>query len=198
MLSPQDVSAQTIGDADIILLEGYLLDSPDGYDIFQDTFENASGRIALTLSDPKCVQRHLKFLLKIIDRFDILFGNAEEMAALYGSTSPQRSVEDAGYDVAMVICTDGPNGVYLSDNGKVSHLPAKKVKVVDTTGAGDSFAGTCLWGLASGYSLEDASQMALVVAPEIITTIGARPMRNLRDVLAEAGFQTSEPALQDA
>lgn len=197
-LNSDDLFCGQIETADITFLEGYLLDSPDGYNLFHDTFENAGGRIALTLSDPGCVERHLEFLLQIIDRFDILFGNAEELAALYGSRTPERSVEDAAYDVDMVICTDGPNGVYLSNYGITTHLPAQKVEVVDTTGAGDSFAGTCLWALSAGHSLEDAARMSLIVAAEIISSIGARPMCNLGDLLKSAGFSTSKPELQNA
>lgn len=187
-LSPEDITIEQIEAAGVVFLEAYLLDSPFGYAIFEKVFQHKTGKVSLTLSDPKCVQRHIQFLSSHIAKIDILFGNAEEVGALYDTFEPAVSAQRAGEDVSRVICTDGSNGAYIFEQGSLLHLPAIKTAVVDTTGAGDSFAGTCLWGLCHGRSLKDATEMALIVAAEIVSVFGARPVRDLNHILREEGY----------
>ena len=74
---------------------------------------------------------------------------------------------------------------WVSHSASSRRLPAQKVTVVDTTGAGDSLAGTILWGLHAGHDLQTAAKMAVMVAAEVISEIGARPSRELQPLLAE-------------
>lgn len=193
-LTPADLQPADIAAADIIFLEGYLLDAPAGRAIFETVLNETSAITALTLSDAACVERHAAFLQEKLGAFDLLFGNAEEMRALFpDARTAQEATALGAKTVSRVICTDGPEGVHMAEAGALIHLPALPVKVVDTTGAGDSFAGTILWALASGRPLEEAARLALRVAAEVISEIGARPSRNLAQLLRDEGL-LSEPA----
>ena len=181
-----DLKIRELEQARTVFFEGYLLDSPKGRALFDFAAAMAERRISLTLSDANCVIRHKDFLESRLEEIDLLFGNAEELAALFGGGSALENTRMAGRRVPLVVCTDGPNGAHLSNKGSVTSHPARPAKVVDTTGAGDSFAGTVLWALHEGRSPEEAVQMALIVAAEIISQKGARPARCLRTVLEEA------------
>lgn len=184
-LQADEISAQALTEASTVFLEGYLLDSPGGQTIFRKVLQGKTGKCALTLSDAGCVTRNIAFLREHIAQFDLLFANAEELSALYDGASLADRIMTAGVDIQRVICTDGPNGVHLLESGILHHLPAQKVTVVDTTGAGDSLAGTILWGLHAGHDLQTAAKMAIMVAAEVISEIGARPSRELQPLLAE-------------
>lgn len=184
-LRADDICAQIISDAGTIFLEGYLLDSAEGQAIFHKVLQHSKGKCALTLSDAGCVTRNLDFLHRHIAQFDLLFANAEELSALYEGTSLAARISAAGADISQIICTDGPHGVHTHEGGVHTHTPARKATVVDTTGAGDSLAGTILWALHAGFDLRSAAQMAVTVAAEVISEIGARPSRELRPLLAE-------------
>lgn len=188
-LSAADLKSHYKRNADIIFLEGYLLDAPGGYDIFRLAISSFPDILSVTLSDARCVARHAAFLHEIIEYIDLLFGNEEEMIALFPEAqAPQEAATIAATHVDRVVCTHGPNGVYIAEDGQITHLPAHKVKVVDTTGAGDSLAGTILWALAYGYDLQTGAEMAIRVAGEVISAIGARPTCDIREMLEEEGF----------
>lgn len=188
-LSAADISSHDLRQADIIFLEGYLLDAPGGYDIFRAVISSNPQILSLTLSDARCVDRHAVFLNEILDRIDLLFGNEDEMTALFPQAeTPHLATAIAAQHVDRVVCTHGAHGVYLGEDGLITHLPACKVTVVDTTGAGDSLAGTILWSIASGQDLHTGAQMAMRVAAEVISQIGARPSCDLLELLHEEGF----------
>jgi sugar/nucleoside kinase (ribokinase family) len=189
-LAPEDVPGDLAG-ASIVFLEGYLLDAPHGRDIYRKVVAAKPKVLALTLSDARCVARHLGFFQELLDSLDLVFGNAEEMAALFpGHHDVAGTAQAAARRVQRVVCTDGPNGVYVGQNGAVTHMPAHKVQVVDTTGAGDSLAGTVLWALAAGHGLEQGTRLALRVAAEVISEIGARPSRDIAAMLRDEGYLT--------
>jgi sugar/nucleoside kinase (ribokinase family) len=185
-LEALDLPLRPLEEARTVFFEGYLLDSPNGHAVFEMATALAEGKLAFTLSDAGCVARHREFLEMRLEDIDLLFGNAEELAALFGEGSAAETTARAGRVIPMVVCTDGPNGAHVAHKGQVSSFPARPTKVVDTTGAGDSFAGTVLWALHEGHSLEMAAQMALIVAAEVISQKGARPARCLRTLLEEA------------
>jgi len=188
-LSAADISLQDMRDADIIFLEGYLLDAPGGYDIFRAVIASKPRTLSLTLSDARCVKRHAAFLDEILSSIDLLFGNEEEMIALFPEAqTPQQATSIASSHIQRVVCTNGAEGVYVAENRHMTHLPAIKVDVVDTTGADDSLAGTVLWAIADGRDFHAGVRMALRVAAEVISEIGARPSRDIRNLLESEGY----------
>ena len=133
-----------------VYLEGYLFDAPNGPAIFAEAARLArllGSKLALSLSDPWCVERHRTALKNFIaNHVSILFGNEDEVASLY-----QCEIEVAiSYllgTVDEVIVTRGPKGAFVGANGSSHEIPAMPQGVViDTTGAGDEFAaGLSVW-----------------------------------------------------
>lgn len=188
-LMANDIPMDAINAADVVFIEAYLLDTPQGYDIFHKLMDANCHGLALTLSDARCVERHLDIILQFLPYVDILFGNEEEVKALFPrENGTEAAARRATQHVITTVITDGPNGAYAGELKKITHIPARKVDVVDTTGAGDSLAGTVLWGILNGHSLVDSVHMGMRVAAEVIGEIGARPSRDIKEILRNEGF----------
>lgn len=188
-LKAADVDRKAVASAKAVYLEGYLWDAPEGPQIFAAAAEAAAdaGReVAMTLSDPFCVDRHRDaFLAFIRERVDILFANEHEIMSLYLSGTFDEAARKASEDVRIAALTRSEKGsVIVSGSGRTV-VPAHPTKVVDTTGAGDLYAAGFLYGYATGASLERAARIGSVCAAEIISHIGARPRANLRTLIAE-------------
>lgn len=181
-----DVEACRLSDAgpdDWVFLEAYMLDWEQGVSVLRKIMRDFPGKVALTLSDPRCVERHQSVLHNLIKDIDLVFGNELELGAFYNQGNFLDNIQALTRDVERVVCTHGPEGVYTSTPTEFLHQPALPVKVVDTTGAGDSFAGAVMWGLMNGKSLSEAASVGLRVAAHIIGQVGARPMGRLEDVI---------------
>ena len=175
-----DVREDLIRASDTLYLEGYLFDGEPAKAAFVHAAEvaRAAGRtVALSLSDPFCVNRHKASFRQLVEhQSDIVFANEEELFALTDTTSV-----DAGLDVAegkgVAICvTRGAQGSVISDGERRYHVKAAPVeRVVDTTGAGDQYAAGVLAGRAMGLSWQDAGFLGSLAAAEVIQHYGARP-----------------------
>ena len=180
---PEDINLAAAADAAVIYLEGYLFDAPAGPAIFAQAAQMAAqhqARIALSLSDPWCVDRHRADLLQFVtDHVDILFANEDEAISLV-ETDHQTSVHILAGLVAEVVITRGPLGAVICHAGQqllVDAIP--QGAVIDTTGAGDLFAAGFLFGRTHGYDAQMSGQIASVLAGEVISHIGARPQADL-------------------
>ncbi len=190
-LGPDDVPPATIEAASITYLEGYLWDRPAAKEAFRKAVRLAHGasrRVALTLSDAFCVDRHRAEFRDLVDHHvDILFANEAELIALYQAASFEaalgavRAVGRAGRIAAV---TRSAKGSVVIADGRVHEVAAHPVAaVVDTTGAGDLYAAGFLHGLTQGHELPDAARIAGICAAEIISHVGARPEILLRDLV---------------
>ena len=180
---PEDINLAAAADAAVIYLEGYLFDAPAGPAIFAQAAKMAAqhqARIALSLSDPWCVDRHRADLVQFVtDHVDILFANEDEAISLVETDHPTSMQILAGL-VDEVVITRGPLGAVICHAGQqllVNAMP--QGAVVDTTGAGDLFAAGYLFGLTHGYDAQMSGQIASVLAGEVISHIGARPQVDL-------------------
>ena len=180
---PEDINLAAAADATVIYLEGYLFDAPAGPAIFAQAAQMAAhhqARIALSLSDPWCVDRHRADLRQFVtDHVDILFANEDEAISLVKNDHPT-SVQILAGLVAEVVTTRGPLGAVICHAGQqllVDAMP--QGAVVDTTGAGDLFAAGYLFGRTHGYDAQMSGQIASVLAGEVISHIGARPQADL-------------------
>jgi sugar/nucleoside kinase (ribokinase family) len=186
-LSIADVDPALVAASAVTYLEGYLFDPPEAQAAFRKAAEaaHAAGRrVALSLSDAFCVNRHrAAFLDLVANHVDILFANETEITALYECNSFEDAAEAARKDVTLVALTRSEAGslILLGDHiVKISVVPAR---VVDTTGAGDAYAAGFLTGLTSGKSLETCGRMGSIAAAEIISHTGARPQTDLRKLM---------------
>ncbi|EKE45666.1 putative pfkB family carbohydrate kinase [Oceaniovalibus guishaninsula JLT2003] len=191
-LSPDDIDERQVGGADWIYLEGYRFDGPDSHAAFAKAIaaaKGAGGRVALTLSDPFCVERHRDaFARMIAEDVDLLFCNRAEILSMYRTDDFDAAVARAGAQVALVACTESEKGAHVVVNGARSHVPAFPTRVEDATGAGDLFAGAFLWGAAEGRDAVTCARMGCLAASEVIGHIGARPQADLRALFRENGL----------
>ena len=190
-LGPDDIDPDMLAATEWLYLEGYRFDGADSHAAFAraiDATRGAGGKVALTLSDPFCVERHRAAFRSMIGAdVDLLFANRAEMEAMYG-TGFEAAMQAAAAEVAMVAATDSENGVHVLAGAERWHIPAVPTRVVDATGAGDIFAGAFLWGLSHGHDPETCGRMGNLAASEVIGHIGARPEADLRELFARNGL----------
>jgi len=185
-----DVDEDLIKSASITYLEGYLFDKEEAKKAFKYTAEIAhrvGKKIALSLSDPFCVKRHREEFLDLVENYvDILFANEEEIKALYNTDKIPTKMPH--YDILVI--TRGAKGSVIASHSEYLEIEPQtnKGKVVDTTGAGDSYAAGFLYGYIKGMDLRKCGEIASVVAGEVVSQIGARPQRSLLKILEDKGL----------
>jgi sugar/nucleoside kinase (ribokinase family) len=182
-----------IRDSAILYLEGYLFDRPDAKQAFQDAVSVAKGagrKVALSLSDAFCVDRHrAEFLALIRSGVDIVFANETEIKSLYETQSFDEAAKHARRDIKLAALTRSAKGSHIFSDGKDIAIAAAPVaQVVDTTGAGDLYAAGFLYGVAHGLSLETSGNLASLAAAEVISHIGARPAVPLNQLARQNGL----------
>jgi len=184
-MGPETIDPDVIGDAKVVYLEGYLFDRPEAKEAYRKASRiahGAGGQVALTLSDSFCVERHLQEWRTLIDeQVDVLFGNADEVQVLCG-TSFDGALAQLRRLVGVVVVTRGAQGSVVATPDEVIEVPAAPVAdVVDTTGAGDLFAAGFLFGHTNGKPLAECGRLGSVAAAEVISHTGARPLVSLAD-----------------
>lgn len=195
-IQPEDVPEALVARGRIAYLEGYLWDLPPAKEAMRRTIDVAhrhDGSVALSLSDPFCVERHQREFLDLLrDDVDVLLGNEEEMVRLFGARSLDGALSAAEETGLLVAITLGARGsVVLTPRGPVE-VPASSVaEIVDTTGAGDLFAAGFLYGLTHGAGPEDCARLGALCAGEVIGHLGARPQHDLRALAGGAGLLES-------
>ncbi|HUF87884.1 MAG TPA: adenosine kinase [Thermohalobaculum sp.] len=178
-LRPADVEAAMPARAALLLVEGYLWDSPEGEAVIRTASaraRDAGARIALTPSDAGCVARHHGAMLAFIrDHCDILVGNHHEVGALAGTDSPEAALAWARRHAAICAVTMSEQGALVANTAQAWRIEALPVeRVVDTTGAGDAFAAGFLAGVLAGEALPEAGRRGAGLAARVVTHPGAR------------------------
>jgi sugar/nucleoside kinase (ribokinase family) len=191
-LGPDDIDEAQMAQAEWIFLEGYRFDGPDSHAAFAKAIRAAraaGGRVAITLSDPFCVERHRgAFRAMIRDDVDLLVANEHELVSLYQTGDLAAAMDRAEAEIAITACTVGARGAHILAGGERVHVPAAATRVVDVTGAGDLFAAGFLNGVVTGRDWETAARMGCLAAGEVISHLGARPEADLRALFAAAGL----------
>jgi sugar/nucleoside kinase (ribokinase family) len=177
--------------AAIVYLEGYLWDPETPRAAMEraiDVSRAAGNKVAFTLSDSFCVERHRDGFNALIDsgRLDILFANEAEIVSLTGEADFETAVAAAAKRVPLLVVTRHEHGAVAVRGEERAQVPAEPVEeVVDTTGAGDLFAAGFLAGLSQERSLRDSLRMGAIAAAEVISHYGARPEADLKALVAE-------------
>lgn len=177
---------EQIRSAGVIYLEGYLWDpETPRYAMIKaiEVARSAGRKVAFTLSDSFCVDRHRDGFNALIDegRIDILFANEDEIQAMAGVPHVETAVAAFRDKVETLVVTRSEKGALATWRGERADVPAEPVeKVVDTTGAGDLFAAGFLTGQAQGLSLEQSLKLGAIAAAEVISHYGARPEADLK------------------
>lgn len=189
-LAPVDVDASMIESARVTYLEGYLWDPPPAKEAFLKAarLAHAAGReVALSLSDPFCVDRHRKEFVDLVENHvDILFANEDEIVSLYEASGFDDAVARLRGRCHWAALTRGAAGAVVIRDDEVVEVPAERAEqLVDTTGAGDLFAAGFLHGLARDADAATCGRMGAIAAAEVIASFGARPKRDLKALLEE-------------
>ena len=193
-LGPADVDEAAVRSAAVVYLEGYLWDPPAAKDAFRKAVaiaHEAGNRVALSLSDPFCVDRYRAEFRELLrdGSVDILFANTHELKSLYETADEASAVAALRGEPALGIVTKSADGALVVSRDGVEAVPAFPVETVaDTTGAGDLFAAGFLAGLAHGRPHVDCARLGALAAAEVIGHLGARPQADLADLARREGL----------
>jgi sugar/nucleoside kinase (ribokinase family) len=180
------VDEALVASSAVTYLEGYIWDPPAAKDAVRRTAaiaHRADQRVALTLSDPFCVERHRDEFRVLIDRdVDILFANEHEITMLYEVDTFDEALHHVSGHCEVAALTRGPHGSVVVAGDSVHVIDAYPTEVVDTTGAGDLYAAGFLFGFTRGYPLATCGQLGSLGAAEVISHIGARPAADLSEL----------------
>jgi sugar/nucleoside kinase (ribokinase family) len=174
-INESDIDQKIIKNSEITFLEGYLWDEGEPKKAFDKAINN-SNKVALSLSDLFCVERHKKHFLELVkNKIDILFANEQEFLSLINSNSFDEIVSFSKNLKKNIIITRGEKGAIAINNNEVVECPAKQnLKIKDLTGAGDLFAAGYLHGFINNLSTERSLEEGTKLSSNIIEKIGAR------------------------
>ncbi|MES1157253.1 MAG: adenosine kinase [Alphaproteobacteria bacterium] len=184
LLEPNDIDRSLIEAGAVTFLEGYLFDRDEAKAAFVKAAEiaQAAGRkVALTLSDLFCVERHRDSFRQLVKHhIDILFANEHEILALYQTNQLETALEAAEAECAIVAVTRSETGsVILAGGERIPVAPMPVDRVIDATGAGDQYAAGFLFGYARGRPFRECGALASLAASEVISHFGPRPETSL-------------------
>jgi sugar/nucleoside kinase (ribokinase family) len=192
--SPADVDKDVVAAAAVTYMEGYLWDPEEAKKAFLKAAEiaHANGRkVAITLSDSFCVDRYRSEFQGLLSDgvVDLMFANEHELKALYETSDLDSAIAAARQSGALTALTLGKEGAMAIHGDETVKVPAQSVdNVVDLTGAGDLFASGFLFGLARDYKLAEATELGCLCAASVISHVGARPERPLKNIAGQHGF----------
>ena len=174
-INDSDIDAEIIKSAEITLLEGYLWDEGEPKKAFDKAINN-SNKVAMSLSDLFCVERHKNQFLELVrNKLDIVFANEQEILSLLDSKSFDDVISFSKNLNKNIIITRGDKGAISINNDEIIECPAgKNLKITDLTGAGDLFAAGYLHGYINKLSTKDCLIKGTKLSSKIIQKIGAR------------------------
>tara|TARA_B100000965_G_C19585424_1_gene755519 strand:+ start:1083 stop:2009 length:927 start_codon:yes stop_codon:yes gene_type:complete len=174
-INKNDVDINRIKSAELVFLEGYLWDEGEPRRALENVIE-ASNKVAMTLSDLFCVDRHKKNFLDLVkNKLDITFANEQEIMSLINTKKFNDVIDFAKILKKLVVITKGENGATAILGNEVVECEAQKnLKVKDLTGAGDLFAAGYLHGHINNLSLKESLLKGTEMSSKIIQKIGAR------------------------
>jgi len=174
-INENDVDVNAIKNSKITFLEGYLWDKGDPKKAFDKAIQN-SNKVAMSLSDQFCVERHKPHFLDLIkNKLDITFANEQEILSLINTNNFDEVISFAKKLGSLIVITRGEKGsIAIQKNEVVECDSQKNLKIVDLTGAGDLFAAGFLHGYVNNLSIKENLQKGTEMASKIIQKIGAR------------------------
>ena len=174
-INENDVSSSAIKQSELILLEGYLWDEGEPKKAFDKAINNAN-KVAMSLSDQFCVDRHKSHFLDLVkNKLDITFANEQEIISLIDAKHFDEVINFSKGLGKLIVLTRGEKGaVAIKGNNVVECSIKKDLKIVDLTGAGDLFAAGFLHGYVNSLSLKESLEKGTEMSSKVIQQIGAR------------------------
>ena len=174
-INENDVNIDAIKKSEIIFLEGYLWDEGEPKKAFDKAINNAR-KVAMSLSDQFCVDRHkVHFLDLVKNKLDITFANEQEIISLINAKTFDEVISFSKKLKKLLVITRGEKGAIAINGDEVVECGIKKnLKIVDLTGAGDLFAAGFLYGHINNLSLNQCLEKGTELSSKVIQQIGAR------------------------
>ena len=174
-INENDIDTNAIKNSEILFLEGYLWDEGEPKKAFEKAINN-SNKVAMSLSDLFCVERHKPHFLDLIkNKLDITFANEQEVMSLIEAKKFEDVIDFAKKINRLFIITRGDKGAVAINNNEVAECFAKRnLKIKDLTGAGDLFAGGFLHGYINKKSIKESLETGTDMSSKVIQIIGAR------------------------
>ena len=174
-INENDVDDHIVKKSELIFLEGYLWDEGEPKKTFEKAIKN-SNKVAMSLSDLFCVERHRQNFLNLVkEKLDLTFANESEIMALIDTKNFNDVITFAREIKKHVIITRGEKGAISIFKGKITEVNANKnLSIKDLTGAGDLFAAGYLHGFINNLSTERCLEQGTKLSSEVIQKIGAR------------------------
>ena len=170
-----DIKEKTLQESDMIFLEGYLWDEGEPQKAFNKAIKY-SNKVAMTLSDKFCVDRHrVNFLELVRHKLDITFANEQEMISLIEAKNFDDVITFAKELKKLVVITRSEKGAIAIFGEKTIEVGVKtNLNIIDLTGAGDLFAAGFLHGYINGLQTKDSLEKGTELSSKIIQKMGAR------------------------
>ena len=186
----KDIDFSVIKESKYLYLEGYLWDSELAKNAFLKAAQIANQsntKTILSLSDSFCVDRHRESFLELIDNYvDIVFCNESEVLSLFKKDKLANCQGDLSSLCELVVVTLGSNGSLIINKNDIEIINSmNQGKVIDTTGAGDIYAGGFIHGLINNYSLKKCGEIGSICAGQIITQLGSRSDMDFRELVGD-------------
>jgi len=174
-INENDVSSDAIKKSEIIFLEGYLWDEGEPKKAF-DKAINSANKVAMSLSDLFCVDRHKPHFLELVkNKLDIIFANEQEITSLIETKNFNEVINFSKQLNKLVVITRGEKGAVAVKGEKVIECDIhKNLNIIDLTGAGDLFAAGFLHGYVNNLSTKESLEKGTEMSSKIIQQIGAR------------------------
>ena len=174
-INENDVDIHSIKNSEITFLEGYLWDEGDPKSAFDKAIKN-SNKVAMSLSDLFCVERHRPHFLDLVkNKLDITFANEQEITSLINAKNFDEVISFGQQLRKLIIITRGKKGSIAIDNDEVINCESKEgLEIVDLTGAGDLFAAGYLHGYINNLTVQQSLEKGTEMSSKVIQKIGAR------------------------
>ena len=174
-INDNDIDASAVKNSEILFLEGYLWDEGEPKKAFEKAISN-SNKVAMSLSDLFCVQRHRPHFLELVkNKLDITFANEQEIMSLINVKKFDDVINFAKEINKLIVITRGDKGAIAINKNEIVECVAKKnLKIKDLTGAGDLFAGGFLHGLINNKTTKESLETGTEMSSKVIQIIGAR------------------------
>jgi len=188
-LQAPDIDPEVIQSSKLLYLTGYLWDTESQKKTVINALDEAKKhgiKVALSLSDPFCVNRHKDDFKKLTKGYaSMIFCNQEEALTLLETSVTQETVDILSKWTDTVVLTLGSDGALISHQGQMSYIDPLPIHVEDTTGAGDAFAAGFLYGITHDLSPLDSGRIGATMASAVIEQIGPRYQGHAHTLISE-------------
>ena len=178
-ISEKDIDTNTVKKCEILFLEGYLWDEGEPKKAFEKAINN-SNKVAMSLSDLFCVERHKPHFLDLVkNKLDITFANEQEIMSMIDAKKFEEVINFCKEINKFIVITRGDKGAIAINKNEIVECSAKKnIQIKDLTGAGDLFAGGFLHGIINKKTAKESLEIGTEMSSKVIQIIGARLNRS--------------------